>query len=205
MKKPIKKGGKSGDFITGWNRLISYLHNNIVSVNNSKVFAGLVVITLNIASRFVNLKLSKSMESYLKFTFSRDALIFCIVWMGSRDIYIAFSVMLTFIIFMDYLFNENSSLCILPEHFMDYHINLLDNTNDHKTPPTDDEIKTAKTIITRICNNVKSDDDKELCNEVEKKSKNLFSNFSYRNTVSNNMNGVSGPNDKPDNDENDNK
>ena len=59
MKKDTKKNSSKNkyDFFTGWNRLITYLHNNVMTVNNSKLFAGLVVITLNIASRFVNLKL----------------------------------------------------------------------------------------------------------------------------------------------------
>lgn len=186
MKKPgIKKGGKSGSFLDGWNKLISYLHNNIVTMNSSKLFAGVVVITLNIASRFVNLKLSKSMESFLKYTFSRDALVFCMVWMGSRDIYIALSVMLVFILFMDFLFNENSRFCILPENFTDYHINLL-NTNDGK-PPTDDEVKNAKAILERICNNVASDDDKELCDTVLTDTHNLFSNYTFKKSVGNGL------------------
>lgn len=178
MKKSPGKHRGGSDFFKGWNRLISYLHNNIMTVNSSKLFAGVVVITLNIASRFVNLKLSKSMESYLKFTFSRNALVFCMVWMGSRDIYIALSVMLVFILCMDYLFNEDSRFCILPEHFMDYHINLLENNNG--SPPSEDEIKSAKTILERVCSNVNSQDDNELCNTVISESGRLFSNYSYR-------------------------
>jgi hypothetical protein len=88
---------------------ILYFHNYVKIMNGSKMFAGLVVITLNIASRFVTIKLSKSMESYLKFTFSRDVLVFCIVWMGSRDIYIAATFTLLFTFIMDFLLNEEST------------------------------------------------------------------------------------------------
>ena len=184
--KTIKGGKSNGKFMSGWNRLMSFLHNNVMSINNSKLFAGLVVITLNIASRFVNLKLSKSMESYLKYTFSRDALIFCIVWMGSRDIYIAFSVMLVFMLFMDFLFNEKSAFCILPENFMNYHIDLLDNNNG--VPPTDDDVKSAKHILERVCNNVIAEDDKELCDQVMDKSRRLFANYHHQKSVSGNNN-----------------
>ena len=182
-KKPgIKKSGKSSDsFWIGWSRLLSYMHNNIVTMNSSKLFAGIVVITLNIASRFVNLKLSKSMESFLKYTFSRDALVFCMVWMGSRDIYIALSVMLVFILFMDFLFNENSRFCILPENFTDYHINLLNSNNGN--PPTDDEVKSANSTLERICNNVGSDDDKELCDNIITNAKYLFSNYTFKKSI----------------------
>lgn len=104
------------------------IHNNIQGINNSKIFAGLVVVTLNIASKFVNIRLSKTVEAYLKHTFSRDVLIFCIVWMGSREIYIAAAVTLCFILLMDFLLNEDSTYCILPESFTTYHISLLDST-----------------------------------------------------------------------------
>lgn len=124
---------------------ILYFHHYVKIMNGSKMFAGLVVITLNIASRFVTIKLSKSMESYLKFTFSRDVLVFCIVWMGSRDIYIAATFTLLFTFIMDFLLNEESTYCILPETFTTYHTELLDGT-----APTADEIKNAESVLERV-------------------------------------------------------
>ena len=124
---------------------ILYFHNYVKIMNGSKMFAGLVVITLIIASRFVTIKLSKSMESYLKFTFSRDVLVFCIVWMGSRDIYIAATFTLLFTFIMDFLLNEESTYCILPETFTTYHTELLDGT-----APTADEIKNAESVLERV-------------------------------------------------------
>jgi hypothetical protein len=121
---------------------LSYLHNNIKSINNSKIFAGLIVITLNIASRFVTIKLSKTMESYLKFTLSRDVLVFCIAWMGSRDIYIALSFTLVFTFIVDFLFNEESNFCILPEKFTNYHTQLLADST-----PSSEEIEKAKIVL----------------------------------------------------------
>lgn len=98
------------------------LDKHITSLNTSKLFAALVVITLNISSRFVTLKLSKSMENYLKFTFSRDVLIFCIAWMGCRDIYISCSISILFSFAIDYLCNEESMFCILSESFTLHHL-----------------------------------------------------------------------------------
>ena len=119
--------------------IFSFLHNNVSAVNNSKFFAGLMIIVLNISSRFVNIKLSKTMESYLKYTFSRDILVFAISWMGTRDIYVAFIITFIFILAFDFLLNENSTFCCLPEQFTDYHVSLLDN-NDKVS---DDDIKKA--------------------------------------------------------------
>jgi len=114
-----------------------------MSLNNSKIFAGLMIIVLNIASKFVTVKLSKTMESYLKHTFSRDMLVFAIAWMGTRDIYTAGIIMLVFILCMDYLLNEESSFCCLPENFTDYHVSLLDN-NESVTP---EQIKQAEEVL----------------------------------------------------------
>jgi hypothetical protein len=113
-------------------------------MNSSKIFAGLIVITINIASRFVTIKLSKSVESYLKYTLSRDVLIFCVVWMGSRDIYISLLVSVLFTIIMDHLLNEESKFCVLSESFTTYHSDLSELTK-----PTDSEVQNAKSILKR--------------------------------------------------------
>lgn len=128
----------------------SYLHNQVQMLNSSKIFAGLIVVTLNIASKFVTIKLSKSMEGYLKHTFSRDVLVFCICWMGSREIYVAFLITLVFILFMDFLFNEESAFCILPNSFTSYHMTLLDEGGG---PPQPDEIVRAQNVLERVKNN----------------------------------------------------
>lgn len=125
--------------------MLDYLHNNIKAINDSKIFAGLMIITLNIASKFVTIKLSKTMESYLKYTFSRDILVFAITWMGTRDIYIALFITLVFILCMDFLLNEDSMFCLLPEQFTDYHISLADN-NAIVSP---EEIKKAEEVLER--------------------------------------------------------
>ena len=101
---------------------------------------------LNISSKFVTIKLSKTVESYLKHTFSRDVLVFAIAWMGTRDIYIALIIVFLFILFMDFLFNEDSRFCCLPEQFTDYHVNLLD---DSTKPVPPEEIQRAKDILER--------------------------------------------------------
>lgn len=93
----------------------------------------------------MSIKLSKSMESYLKYTVSRDVLVFCIVWMGCRDFYIALGLTFLFTFTMDYLLNEESSLCILPESFTTYHSKLLDESE-----PSVAEVKHAEGILKRV-------------------------------------------------------
>ena len=134
--------------------LLNYIHDHVQYLNGSKVFAGCMIIILNIASRFVNLKLSKSMEAYLKFTFSRQLLVFAIAWMGTRDIYIALLITIVFTICFSYLLNEDSPYCILHESFKEHHINLLDNEI------TDDDVKKARELLERV-DKLKKDKDKD--------------------------------------------
>lgn len=129
-------------------QLVSYLHNNIQAINNSKIFAGLMIITLNIVSKFANFKLSKTLESYLKFTFSRQILVFAIAWMGTRDIYIALIITAVFVVVTEYLFHEDSRFFVLSEEFKDYHISMLENERNNDNI-TDDDIKRAQGILAR--------------------------------------------------------
>jgi hypothetical protein len=106
------------------------VHNNVTVLNTSKIFAGIMIIVLQISSRFVTIRLSKTMESYLKHTFSKQILIFTIAWMGTRDIYIALTIAILFSFVMDVLCNEDSKYCMLPNTFKDYHIQLADEKED---------------------------------------------------------------------------
>jgi hypothetical protein len=106
------------------------IDETIKLLNTNTLFVGLMMFVMNIASRFVNIKLSRSMEGYMKFSFSKDILVFAIAFIGTRDLYWALIITLIFILFMDYLFNENSSFCCLPESFTSKHIALLDESMD---------------------------------------------------------------------------
>jgi len=127
-------------------KIFSYLNDNIQAINSSKIFAGLMIITLNISSKFVNIKLSRTLESYLKYTFSKQILVFAIAWMGTRDIYIALLITILFVIATDYLFHEESAFFMLPESFKDHHLSLLENDGGDVT---DEEYVKAKKIVER--------------------------------------------------------
>jgi hypothetical protein len=148
------KSSNEGWFMNIVTNMYNYLNNQIQTMNTSKIFAGVMIIIINVSSKFVTLKLSKTVESYLKYTFSRDILVFAISWMGTRDIYVALSITIIFIIFIDFLLNENSTLCILPESFTDYHIDKLDVDSHTITP---DDIKKIKEICSKLENDVKND------------------------------------------------
>jgi hypothetical protein len=106
----------------------SFLNNHIQTLNQSKFFAGMVMIMLNIGSKYITVKLSPSQEAYLRNFIARELIIFAVAWMGTRDIYMALLLTATFIILTQHLFNENSKVCVLPETFKNYH--LFDTNKD---------------------------------------------------------------------------
>ena len=147
MVKPIKKPNipeVKMTPITGMSSLYLYVHNKVKSLNDSKIFAGLMIIIINIASKFVNFKVSKTMESYLKFNFSRNILVFAITWMGTRDIFIAIGFTLLFVLIADFLMNEESDLCCLPKSYTTQQVAKLNEPSP--TPSPEDVIK-AKLVL----------------------------------------------------------
>jgi len=86
-------------------------------MNDSKFFAGVVMLIMNIGSKYAIIELSKTQESYLKYSLGRQLLVFSILWIGTRDIFISLILTAVFIVFVDYLFNENSRYCIIPEKY----------------------------------------------------------------------------------------
>jgi len=109
-------------------------------LNQSKIFAGILIIILNIGSRIVPINLSKSTENFLKTVVPRDLIIFAIAWMGTRDIFTALFLTACFIIFFDYLLNFDSKMCCLPTKYKPI---------DVDTDITDDELNKAISLLER--------------------------------------------------------
>jgi hypothetical protein len=96
---------------------LEFIHSHILFLNNSKFFAGIVMILLNIGSKFISIQFSKSTEEYLKMNITKQILVFSMAWMGTRDIYTALVLTAVFTILSDHLFNEESPYCIVPEKY----------------------------------------------------------------------------------------
>ena len=121
-------GGKTTLFTPLFNGL-SYINHHVMYLNNSKFFAGVIMILLNIGSKFITIQFSKSTEEYMKWTVSKQLLVFAMAWMGTRDIYAALGLTAVFTILSDYIFNEESDLCIVPQKYRVLH-KLVDTNED---------------------------------------------------------------------------
>jgi hypothetical protein len=120
------------------------INESISSLNSNMFFAGIMMLTLNIGSRYVQLNLSPSAESYLKYAITKEFLVFTIAWMGTRNIYVALTLTAAFVILADYALNDKSNFCILPEKFKKLQ-DSIDTNNDKIISEL--EIKSAMDIL----------------------------------------------------------
>jgi hypothetical protein len=97
--------------------IFQYIHNHLMYLNNSKFFAGVIVILLNIGSKFITMQFSKSTEYYFKLSITKQILIFGMSWMGTRDIYASLVLTAVFTILTEHIFNEESYFCAIPQKY----------------------------------------------------------------------------------------
>ena len=109
--------------------LVSMVKSGINSLNNSKLLAGIVMLLMNIGGKYIDIKLSKSQETFIRGTFIREVFIFAVVWMGTRDIVTSIVLTAAFMILANYLFNEKSSMCIMPAKYREIE-KILDKNED---------------------------------------------------------------------------
>jgi hypothetical protein len=80
--------------------------------NTNPYFIGIMMLILNIGGRFISLEVTKKQEQFLQQPWVRRILIFTVLFVATRNIWVAFWTTITVVLFLGYLFNENSSLCI---------------------------------------------------------------------------------------------
>jgi uncharacterized membrane protein len=124
--KHVSSSLKGGSIIDQW---YNQLNDTTTIFESSKIFAGLMVLILNITSKYVEFKLSPSVESFLKNSFGVEFLIFIILWVGTKNLLVSIILTGIFILIFNFLLNEESQFCILPEAFTQYY-NNLDGNND---------------------------------------------------------------------------
>ena len=129
---------------------LAFINNHIMYLNNSKFFAGVVMILLNVGSKFISIQFSKSTEEYLKMNVTKQLLVFAMAWMGTRDIYTSLVLTAVFTILSDHLFNEESPYCCVPEKYRIL-AKLVDQNNDGNI--TDQEVTNAIAILEKAKQN----------------------------------------------------
>jgi hypothetical protein len=80
--------------------------------NTNPYFIGLMMLILNLGGRFIGLEVTKQQEQFLQLPWVRRILIFTVLFVATRSIWVAFWATLVVVLFLGYLFNENSALCL---------------------------------------------------------------------------------------------
>jgi len=80
--------------------------------NTNPYFIGIMMLVLNLGGRFISLEVTKKQEQFLQLPWVRRILIFTVLFVATRNIWVAFWTTVAVVLFLGYLFNENSALCI---------------------------------------------------------------------------------------------
>jgi hypothetical protein len=107
----------------------------------------------------VEIKLSDSMESFIKYNIAREVLIFTMAWMGTRDIVVAFILTASFVVLADFLLNNKSNFCILPEKYKYLKVDI-----NHDGKITDIEINKAIETLEKARQQKEKERNSELLN-----------------------------------------
>ena len=91
------------------------LHKYQISLNNSKILAGICLLLINIGSKYIELNISSTQAEYIKSAIGREILIFAMVFIGTRDVILSILLSSAFVILSNTVFNENHCLCVIPD------------------------------------------------------------------------------------------
>lgn len=80
--------------------------------NSNPYFIGIMMLILNLGGRFISLEVTKKQEQFLQLPWVRRILIFTVLFVATRNLWVAFWTTVMVVLFLGYLFNENSALCL---------------------------------------------------------------------------------------------
>ena len=83
-------------------------------LNQNRVLTGVAMILMNIGSRFVASDLTQLQESMLASKVVKRIILFCMFFVGTRDILISIILTFAFTVFLQVLINEGSKYNLLP-------------------------------------------------------------------------------------------
>jgi len=104
-------GALAGPAITAM-ASISPLDSVLHIFNTNPYFIGIMMLILNLGGRFIGLEVTKKQEQIFQHPWVRRVLIFTVLFVATRSIWVAFWATVAVVLLLGYLFNENSALCI---------------------------------------------------------------------------------------------
>ena len=77
--------------------MIEIIHNKILALNKSTYFLALMILVLNIGSKYLDLKIGYTMQKMLATTTMKILIIFTMIYTATRDIYISLGISIVFL------------------------------------------------------------------------------------------------------------
>lgn len=91
---------------------INPLEHAFMAINTNPYFIGLMMLLLNLGGRFLGMEISKEQEKVFQNPWVRRALVFTVLFVATRNIFVAGIMTIFVLLLMSFLLNENSDLCL---------------------------------------------------------------------------------------------
>ena len=111
QEKPNEKPQEKPNELTITDQILQSIHD----MNMNPYLLGIAYITLNLGSRFFVMSVSPGQEAFLQNVLFRPLLLFAIMFLGTRNLIVAFWLTTIVIVLLHYLLNETSSWYLLKD------------------------------------------------------------------------------------------
>lgn len=91
---------------------INPLEHAFMAINTNPYFIGLMMLLLNLGGRFLGMEISKEQEKIFQNPWVRRGLVFTVLFVATRNVFVAAIMTIFVLLFMSFLLNENSELCL---------------------------------------------------------------------------------------------
>jgi len=91
---------------------INPLEQAFMAINTNPYFIGLMMLLLNLGGRFLGMEMSKEQEKIFQNPWVRRALFFTVLFVATRNVFVAAIMTIFVLLIFSFLLNENSELCL---------------------------------------------------------------------------------------------
>ena len=119
-----------------------------MNINENKYFIGLMMILVNIGSRFIIGELSDTQKKLINDKNLRRLFIFGVFFMATRDIVSSLILTIMFVLLVSELFNEESEISLLPKK------DKVENNKKDTKADNDKKMQDAIDILYDVKNNL---------------------------------------------------
>ena len=126
---------------------ISYLDSYFYQLNNNNYFIGIMMVLLNIGTKYVMQEFGEVIDFVFNIKFIRRIMLFTVFFVATRDIKVSIILTGIFIFIAMELFHEKSKNCIIPKSWIKKLKQSIVQTNNKKNKVGQDQINQAINIL----------------------------------------------------------